>query len=367
MKKHPLIKAVLLSISAVALCTLGLTIALAGSEFRIVLGISACVVGTWISFGVMRLAVNAIRQQAGLGRVKGLLGIFFSFFAVVYGVSTTLAIFIIPAYNDFRGGRQIRRAGKKKLPLLASHGNGWDEVSAIDAASELRPSIGAFWRETGRTEYASVVAFLKLAIELIAVGAPPDLVLDATNDARDEMRHAQNCFAIAQAFDGKILRPAAFPVVSTATMILHWRLLSLCRIGVSAIVDGALYESVSARIMAKMSKKCDDKVLGQKLKELAEDEFRHSAHGWEIAKWCIAEGGEFVMLAIHSAWYFVPKTRRLRFSGLYAREGALERYGVHQEELENVEYVRAFHEIQTKLASIARPSLERSPYARTFS
>jgi hypothetical protein len=308
----------------------------------------------------MKLAVSTIRQQAGLSRVQGGLGIFFSFFIVLYGVGATIAIFVIPAYNDFRGGRQIRRAGRKKLPSLNSRGKGWSVTPALYAESDLRGNIGEFWRQTGRTEYASVVAFLRLAMDLIAVGSPPNLVLDATNDALDEMRHAQNCFAIAQAFDGNTMRPAAFPVPAKGTRLFHGRLLSLCRIGISAIIDGALYESVSARTMAKMSKKCDDENLRQKLKEIAEDEFRHSAHGWDIANWCIVEGGELVLLAIHSAWFFVPQTRRIKFSGVYARADELERYGVHHPAVEKEEYARVFSEIQSRLVSLPKLSLNLS-------
>ncbi len=51
-------------------------------------------------------------------------------------------------------------------------------------------------------EHASVAAFARLAIDRMIHGAPAELVDAAHVAARDEIRHAQQCYGIASAFAG---------------------------------------------------------------------------------------------------------------------------------------------------------------------
>jgi hypothetical protein len=76
------------------------------------------------------------------------------------------------------------------------------ESAAIEAAAVV--SAEAFaerWTVAGLAEHASVAAFARFSLELMSVGAPSTLIWAAHAAAQDEIRHAQLCFGLANAYD----------------------------------------------------------------------------------------------------------------------------------------------------------------------
>lgn len=58
-------------------------------------------------------------------------------------------------------------------------------------------------------EHASVAAFARFVLELIAPGAPSELVVSAQQVLGDEIEHARLCFGLASAYAGEALGPGA--------------------------------------------------------------------------------------------------------------------------------------------------------------
>lgn len=61
----------------------------------------------------------------------------------------------------------------------------------------------AYWRAQALLEHASVASFARASLELLAVGAPLDLVRRTHEAALDEIEHTKQCLAVARALDGK--------------------------------------------------------------------------------------------------------------------------------------------------------------------
>ena len=245
---------------------------------------------------------------------------------------------------DFGRGRQIRKRGKLLLPELAD-GGGWAHLNlAPGIAPELRPVLAAQWRENGRTEHASVAAFAKLTLDLLALGAPPRLLRDAQRDADDEIRHAELCFSLARGLDGEARSPAPFAPSTSARRWLPGRALRLAHLAVDSLIDGALHEGVSARVIAKLVRRCEVLEIRAVLKELAADEGKHCAHGWDVVEWCVAEGGWPVGLALRGAIGLLNGTLRTPKPEA-AAAGEWERFGIPGDALEAEEYARACAEL----------------------
>ena len=163
------------------------------------------------------------------------------------------------------------------------------------------------------------------------------MIAAANQDALDEIRHTELCFSLAYALDGKRVSPGPFPQAQRVPTLPRSRTLALAKLGVDSLIDGALHEGVSARIIAKLARRSDVPAIRAALKSIAADEGRHAAHGWAVAEWCLVEGGPSVGQALL---------------------GAI-RWGIHGQCLEAEEYLATrAHLIERVRALAAKPTSE---------
>ncbi|MBX3185503.1 MAG: ferritin-like domain-containing protein [Labilithrix sp.] len=316
------------------------------------------------AIGTVLFGASAIIALAGAGHaVVGLVeGVSASAGAKSAGAAVGLAVInagmtllgaasALLSTMTFTRGRQIRSAGRILLPPVA-RGSAWTDVAmdpiAVDDAA--RDALATQWRENGRTEHASVAAFARLTLDLMALGAPPDLVAAANRDALDEIRHAELCFALARAIDGRVESPGAFPEAARARALSRSRTIALAELAVDSLVDGALHEGVSARIVARLARRCEEPRIRAILKEIAADEGRHARHGWDVVRWCLAEGGQPVARALAGAVRALP-SRMTSPLPEAARSGAWERWGIMGQALEAEEFGSARAEIVRRVAA----------------
>jgi hypothetical protein len=245
-------------------------------------------------------------------------------------------------------GRQLREQGELKLPPVEP-GEGWAaRAERILLPDAVRSGVAAAWRENGRTEHASVAAFARTSLELVALGAPPELLVDAARDAVDEIRHTEACFGLARALDGVPLSPGPFPEASTAGTLRGDRGSRLAELAVVSLVDGALHEGVSARVISRLVERCEVPAIREVLQALASDEERHARHAWDVVDFCLQQGGEPVARALREGASRIPATiRSPHLKG--AEDGDWERYGLPGRALEQQEYTEALGHLRAEL------------------
>jgi len=347
---------------------LGLSVAVFAATLGFLVAFDVAQPG-FVGFGAASIvalagAWAAIRPVRTLTRATGTVSVLAALLAVAaiganLLMAGTGALAALLSTTGFRRGRQIRRFGRVLLPRVVS-GASWARLDLRDAEHaenadlplpdcdgdpELAQALAAQWRENGRTEHASVAAFARLTLDLMALGAPPALVASANRDALDEIHHAELCFGLARALDGRAESPDAFPQARSRTPSLpSGRTMTLALLAVDSLVDGALHEGVSARIIARLTKRCGVPEIRAMLKTIAADEGRHAAHGWDVVEWCVAEGGAPVVHALRGAVLALPKTIRSPLPDA-AKDGAWEPYGIHGHALEADEYARTRDDI----------------------
>src|SRR4051812_39178148 len=76
----------------------------------------------------------------------------------------------------------------------------------------LRRALVEHWTRAAQMEHASVAAFSRFSLQLLAVGAPPSLLQDAHRAALDEITHAELCFSLATSYAGHGIGPGPLPV-----------------------------------------------------------------------------------------------------------------------------------------------------------
>lgn len=138
------------------------------------------------------------------------------------------------------------------------------------------------WIERALDEHASVAAFGRFVLELLAVGAPAQLVADAVAAMRDEVEHARLCFGVA----GRAFGPGP---LMTEDAPLRGDLATMAR---TTLVEGAIGETLAAVRAAREADVERDPQIREILERIASDETRHADLAWRVIAWILDEQPE---------------------------------------------------------------------------
>jgi hypothetical protein len=238
------------------------------------------------------------------------------------------------------------------------------EEDGVDEATRVQ--LAAAWRAAAGDAHAGLRTAAARALELATLGAPPELVTAAHEDALDRVRRVKLCSAVARGLDGRsealdsCLSPSA----------LGRRPRALPRLAVDVVIDLAISESVSARVDAKLSQRTTDRVIRATLAELAAIEGRHIARAWAIVSWCLEEEPDAVSRSLQALSagraLLVRQGLETAFASAQrasdgarpqdAFDGGWERWGIAGNGLTMQERARALDAIERKLAELVASS-----------
>lgn len=213
-------------------------------------------------------------------------------------------ITVIPPENECVYGRPLVLGGAPRLAPLA-RGEGWSTVARGPAA----PERAAAWAQVGLAEHASVASFARFALELMALGAPAELVGDAHAAALDEVRHARLAFGLAARHAGVPVGPGPLPLADLTVQA------DLVALAVATVREGCVAETLSALQMAEARDRAEDEGERAVLAGIARDEARHAALAWRTVAWAVRVGGTPVREAVAAALAEAP-TLPVAASGL---------------------------------------------------
>jgi Mn-containing catalase len=120
-----------------------------------------------------------------------------------------------------------------------------------------------------------VHAFVRLAAELRAHGAPRDLIERARRAASDEVRHARVTGALARRWG------AIVPKVVVAVEAPR----ALEAIAVENAVEGCVGETWGALIATWQGERAGDEGIRDAMRAIADDELGHATLAWDVAAW----------------------------------------------------------------------------------
>jgi hypothetical protein len=156
----------------------------------------------------------------------------------------------------------------------------------VEAAARTR--LADAWVRDGLAEHASVASFSRLALELLSLGAPMELVADASRAALDEVRHADFCFALAARYGRPVVPErldlgGSVPIAPTLEALVT-----------STFQEGCVGETLAAALLAERAAGAADDDVRRALERMAEEEARHAELSWRVVAWARAEGGAAV-------------------------------------------------------------------------
>jgi hypothetical protein len=204
-------------------------------------------------------------------------------------------------------GRPLRVGGAVLLPdvvfgaLLPVNEPGLDETS--------RRVLAELWREGARFEYASVASFARSTLQLMSLGAPPELVLASQAASLDEIEHARLCFALASRFGGREVRPSRLPIDESSGSV------TLVELAVENVLGGCVGETVAALTASEQLSVATDPEVRAALETITRDESRHAELAWRIAAWACDVGGAEVRARVAEAFQAVLGARDVEPDG----------------------------------------------------
>lgn len=177
-------------------------------------------------------------------------------------------------------------------------------VERSDWASGLRPEVRGLsaedraelarqWLADAQAEHASIASFARFALELLAVGSPPQLLAETHAAMNDELQHARACFGLASAYAGELVGPGPLPLGAAMSEGV-----SLERVVEAAIIEGCVGETVAAMQAQLALANATDPAVIEALQRIAIDEAAHAALAWRFVRWALEQGGSSIRAAV---------------------------------------------------------------------
>jgi ADP-ribose pyrophosphatase YjhB (NUDIX family) len=253
-------------------------------------GILSLVLGYRAMGAAVTAAAHSGSKRGGTSLVLGFLSLIISL------LSSGLGMVLAGSKLGRMDGRALRVRGRA-VTGEGTRDGAWavaDAPAVPVADAEARAMLAAAWETDARTEHASIAAFARLALDLIALGAPPHLVEACLNAALDEVRHAAGASSLASGYAGQPRGPGPIPEVATAPG-------GFVRLTLETVIDGCFGEGLAAACAREAAEGASDPVVRAHLATVARDEGRHAELAWDVLAFCLERGGTPARLATERA------------------------------------------------------------------
>lgn len=178
------------------------------------------------------------------------------------------------------GGEARLAAAERRRDWAAALSPELAQLSATE-----REALHAYWQQSALMEHASIAAFSRFALDLLSLGAPPELIEAASRAMLDESEHAKACFALAGAFGGTSIGPSTLAIDGS----LDSR--DLAQIVTTTVLEGCVGETVAALEAAEALEHATDPAVRAALTRIARDELEHAALAYRFIAWARSRFG----------------------------------------------------------------------------
>jgi bacterioferritin (cytochrome b1) len=178
-------------------------------------------------------------------------------------------------------GRPLRVNGDNRTASTAQ-GAGWTTtLDATPASTTHAATLADYWAHVGLMEHASVASFNRVSLQLMALGAPADLVRRTQEAALDEVRHAELAFGLATHFSGSPVGPGPMSLAGVTLDTTPEQVLT------DLIEEACVRETLGVAEALLAASVCQDPVVYGVLEQIAADELRHAQLAWATLDWML--------------------------------------------------------------------------------
>ena len=186
-------------------------------------------------------------------------------------------------------GRPFTVAGGTRTAPLVAH-------SPATAHNPALAALAAAWRADASEEHASIASFYRFGLELLALGAPAELLTCTALAAADEVEHTRFCLQIAQQLDGQVHVAGPFPCGDLQLQT------DLPSAAAAAVREGCVGETLAAAQAGVAARGATEAGVAAALARIADDELRHAEVAWRFVAWALEVGGAQTQVAVAAAF-----------------------------------------------------------------
>ena len=162
------------------------------------------------------------------------------------------------------GGNAIRSASAVVVACTTCLGGRRPQglAALAEVSSEGENEVGAWFARLAHMEGASIAAFRTLRAELVAHGAPRELISAATRSAKDEVRHTRATARLARRFGGTPKR----------AVVRRGPVRSLEQMAIENAAEGCVRETFGALVAEWQAAHAEDAGVRREMASIAADE-----------------------------------------------------------------------------------------------
>ncbi|MBC8070978.1 MAG: ferritin-like domain-containing protein [Deltaproteobacteria bacterium] len=178
------------------------------------------------------------------------------------------------------GGRPLRDAdgGMIVAPLA--------RIDAAPSGYDPRdPARARYWARAAQLEHASIASFAQFTLQLLALGAPADLVARSAAAALDEIEHARLAFELAADFGGEVVAPGPMPMPSAPLEVTPVAVMR------ATLRDGCIAETLATLQARRDLADARTDAERDALARIADDEERHAELAFASIAWLLETFG----------------------------------------------------------------------------
>lgn len=204
-------------------------------------------------------------------------------------------------------GRPFLVLSEPRLPPVVTRTD-WvrpQDPAVAHLTTAERAALAQHFSRLGQMEHASIAAFARFQLQLLALGAPPELVEACNRALADETAHARLCFGIASAYAGRALGPGPLDVQYSLEKV------SLVDVVDLVIAEGCFGETRAALEALEAADNAQDPVIRAAYAGIADDEQRHAELAFRFVRWALGQEPDAVRLRIGAAIEMPPDSAAL--------------------------------------------------------
>jgi hypothetical protein len=175
----------------------------------------------------------------------------------------------------------------------------WDQSTVEQLSAAERARLAETWTRRSAAEYLAVSTFAVLAIDLVAAGAPADVLSLCMRAGIDEVRHAELCLRMIEIYGGKRVMPP--PGMSSLPDDPERP--KLFQALANTMLVSCVSETYATTVLTATRDLTTDPVAHAVLTSIYSDEVMHARLGWSYLRYALEKGGP---AAVEAAAKMVP-------------------------------------------------------------